>query len=62
MKKNVWRIIGILFAVIGLAFCILAMVRNGEQPFHMLGLLFTNLGICTNVVVNQKSRKENQHE
>lgn len=58
MNTKVWRIIGVLFSVIGLAFCILAIVKQGEQPLPILGLLFANLGIWTNVFVTQKSKKE----
>ena len=49
-------------ALIGLALCILAIVKEGEQPFPFLGLFFANVGIWTNNIVTQKEKKEKQHE
>ncbi|MBE5804863.1 MAG: hypothetical protein E7316_10185 [Clostridiales bacterium] len=64
MKKNAWRILSMICAIIGLALCILAIVKKGEQPLPILGLTFANLGIWTNIYITQKEKreKEKQHE
>ncbi len=62
MKKNAWRIFSVACALIGLALCIFAIVKKGEQPFPFLGLFFANVGIWTNIIVTQKEKREKQHE
>lgn len=62
MQKHGWRIFSVICALIGLALCIFAIVKEGEQPFPLLGLFFANVGIWTNVMVTQKEKKEKQHE
>ena len=60
MKKNGWRIFSLICSLIGLALCILAIVKEGEQPLPVLGLAFVNLGIWPTIIANQKEKK--QHE
>lgn len=62
MKKNAWRIFSLICSLIGLVLCILAIVKEGEQPFPFLGLFFANVGIWTNIIVTQKKKKGKQHE
>lgn len=63
MKKNGWMIFSLICSLIGLALCILAIVKKGEQPLPALGLAFVNLGLWPNIIANQKAQKEKkQHE
>ncbi len=63
MKKNGWRIFSVVCALIGLALCILAIVKGGEQPLPALGLAFVNLGLWPSIIANQRAKKEEkQHE
>lgn len=63
MKKNRWWIFSLICSLIGLALCILAIVKGGEQPLPALGLAFVNLGIWPTIIANQKAQKEKkQHE
>lgn len=61
--KNGWTIFSVICSLIGLALCIAAIVRGGEQPLPALGLAFVNLGIWPRIIANQKAQKEEkQHE
>lgn len=63
MKKNGLRIFSGVCALIGLALCILAIVKGGEQPLPALGLAFVNLAIWPTIIANQKAQKEKEkHE
>lgn len=62
MKAKVWRGIGLVFSVVGLVLCILAVVKNGQQPLPILGLLFVNLGLWSNIIVTRKERKEGEKQ
>ena len=63
MKKNGWKIFSLVCLVIGLALCVLAIVKTGEQPWPVLGLTFVNLGLWPTIIANQKAQKEKkQHE
>lgn len=61
--KNGWRIFSLICSLLGLALCIFAIVKDGEQPLPALGLAFVNLGLWSNIIANQKAQKEKkQHE
>lgn len=62
MMNNVWRAIGLCFSIAGLAVLILALVREGEQPLPLVGLLLTNIGLWTNIIVQQRERTAEKHE
>lgn len=51
-----------VFSIAGLAVLILALVREGEQPLPLVGLLLTNIGLWTNIIVQQRERKVEKHE
>lgn len=63
MKKNVLTILSVLSSLIGLVLCGLAIANRDEHSLVPLGLLFTNLGLWTNILMNRKKKKEeNSHE
>ena len=57
MKKYALQIACVILSLIGLTLCCLGIVHEGQQPYPVLGLLFTNLGLWTNIYLTRKAKK-----